>query len=99
MKRPIVICLTLILAIVAVTLAQDNPPKSQPPAPTASADQSKTTNSAADIATAKTAHKVWVNLDTGIYHKAGRWYGKTKNGQFMTEDEAKKAGYKAAKRD
>jgi hypothetical protein len=55
--------------------------------------------SAADIAAAKASSKVWVNLDSGVYHKGGRWYGKTKNGKFMTVDEAKKAGYKAAKRD
>jgi len=55
--------------------------------------------STSDIADAKASHKVWVNLDTGIYHKGGRWYGKTKNGKFMTEDDANKAGYKAAKRD
>lgn len=57
------------------------------------------TPSAADIAAAKASGKVWVNLDTGIYHKGGRWYGKTKNGKFMSMDDAKKAGYKAAKRD
>lgn len=62
--------------------------KSHPDAPTAS-----------DIAAAKASGKVWVNLDTGIYHKGGRWYGKTKNGKFMSVDDAKKAGYKAAKRD
>ena len=55
--------------------------------------------SAAEIAAAKAAKKVWVNLNTGIYHKGGRWYGKTKEGKFMTEDEAKKAGYRHAKRD
>jgi hypothetical protein len=55
--------------------------------------------SASDIAAAKATHKVWVNLDTGIYHKGGRWYGKTKTGKFMTADDAKKAGYKPAKRD
>ena len=55
--------------------------------------------SAADIAAAKASGKVWVNLDTAIYHKGGRWYGKTKNGKFMSVDEANKAGYKAAKRD
>jgi hypothetical protein len=54
---------------------------------------------AADIAVAKASGKVWVNLDSGVYHKAGRWYGKTKNGKFMTVDEAKKAGYKASKRE
>jgi hypothetical protein len=55
--------------------------------------------SAAEIAAAKSSHKVWVNLNSGIYHKRGRWYGKTKNGKFITEDEAKKAGYRHAKRD
>ncbi|HLW63720.1 MAG TPA: hypothetical protein VKS79_00275 [Gemmataceae bacterium] len=55
--------------------------------------------SASDIAAAKASGKVWVNLDSGVYHKGGRWYGKTKNGKFMTADEAKKAGYKVAKRD
>jgi len=54
--------------------------------------------STANIAAARTAHQVWVNLDTGIYHKSGRWYGKTKNGKFMSEADAKKAGYKASKR-
>jgi hypothetical protein len=38
-----------------------------------------------------------VNTDSKVYHKSGQWYGKTKKGQFMTEDEAKKAGYTAAK--
>ena len=73
-------------------------------APTASAasknaKSSSSTPSASDIAAAKASGKVWVNLESGVYHKGGRWYGKTKNGKFMTADEAKKAGYKAAKRD
>jgi len=49
---------------------------------------------AAEISAAKAAGKVWVNLDTKIYHKSGRWYGKTKNGKFMTEAEAKASGYR-----
>jgi hypothetical protein len=41
---------------------------------------------------------VWVNLKTGVYHREGdRWYGKTKNGKFMTESDAQKAGYRASK--
>ncbi|HXX00272.1 MAG TPA: hypothetical protein VEJ00_03585 [Candidatus Acidoferrales bacterium] len=59
------------------------------PAPTQNASD-------ADIAAAKSSGKVWVNLDSKVYHKSGRWYGKTKNGKFMTEDEAKAAGYKAS---
>ena len=98
MRRALSLCLLLILLAAAgsATLAQDAP---QPQATTAKAAQSKGSLSAADIAAAKAAHKVWVNLDTGIYHKGGRWYGKTKDGKFMTVEEAKKAGYKAAKRD
>jgi len=41
---------------------------------------------------------VWVNTDTGAYHKQGtRWYGKTKHGKYMLEADAVKAGYKPAK--
>jgi hypothetical protein len=54
--------------------------------------------SAEEIASAKATGKVWVNLDSGVYHKSGRWYGKTKNGKFMSEDEAKQAGYRESKR-
>jgi len=40
---------------------------------------------------------VWVNTQSKVYHKEGdRYYGKTKNGKWMTEDEAKKAGFKEA---
>lgn len=41
---------------------------------------------------------VWINTDTGVYHKQGsRWYGKTKHGKYMLEADAIKAGYKPAK--
>jgi hypothetical protein len=40
---------------------------------------------------------VWVNTDSGIYHKPGtRWDGKTKQGKYMTEAYAVKAGYEAS---
>jgi hypothetical protein len=43
---------------------------------------------------------VWVNTDSGIYHKPGtHWYGKTKKGKYMTEADAIKAGYHAAKKE
>jgi hypothetical protein len=87
---------------VAAVISQNTSSQSQAPATgtqTKVAAKTDTGISASDIAAAKTSHKVWVNLDTGIYHKGGRWYGKTKNGKFMAEDEAKKAGYKPAKRD
>jgi hypothetical protein len=49
--------------------------------------------SAADIAAAESAGKVWVNTESGVYHKGGKYYGKTKQGKFMTEADAQKAGY------
>ena len=40
---------------------------------------------------------VWVNTDSGIYHKPGtRFYGKTKQGKYMSEADAIKAGYRPA---
>jgi hypothetical protein len=50
-----------------------------------------------DIADAKAKGLVWVNTSSKIYHKDGQFYGKTKYGQFMTEADAEKAGYRAAK--
>jgi cytoskeletal protein RodZ len=48
-------------------------------------------------ATPSTTGMVWVNTESGVYHKPGtRWYGKTKQGKYMTEADAKKAGYHAA---
>ena len=41
---------------------------------------------------------VWANSESKIYHKEGdRWYGKTFAGEWMTEAEAIKAGYRATK--
>ena len=50
-----------------------------------------------EIAAAKADGRVWVNTETGVYHKGGKWYGATKAGKFMTEQDAKKAGYRASK--
>jgi hypothetical protein len=53
--------------------------------------------SAQDIANAKSEGLVWVNLKSRVYHKSGDSYGKTKHGKFISEEEAKKEGFVAAK--
>ena len=41
--------------------------------------------------------KVWVNTSSRVYHCQGtRWYGNTKQGKYMGECEAKRAGYRPA---
>jgi len=43
--------------------------------------------------------RVWANVESGIYHVAGGpFYGKTKTGRWMREEEAVKAGLRKAKR-
>jgi hypothetical protein len=98
-KRSAGILLIFALSIgTAFALSQDTSSRASAGSSPAKAS-TKSDYSAYEIAAAKASHKVWVNLGTGIYHKGGRWYGKTKNGKFMTEDEARKGGYKPAKRD
>jgi hypothetical protein len=49
-------------------------------------------------AVVRTEGKVWVNTESGIYHREGdQWYAKTKQGQYMTEDEAIRAGHRLSK--
>lgn len=41
--------------------------------------------------------KVWVNTDSGTYHCPGtRWYGKTHEGEFMKQKQARVKGYHPA---
>jgi hypothetical protein len=41
--------------------------------------------------------QVWVNTETGVYHREGSpFYGTTKKGKYMTEQDAIQAGYKPA---
>jgi hypothetical protein len=42
---------------------------------------------------------VWVNTTSGVYHcPHTRWYGNTKNGEYMTQSEAQAKGYRPAYR-
>ena len=41
--------------------------------------------------------KVWVNTGSGVYHCPGtRWYGKTKQGEYMTQKQAQDKGHRPA---
>jgi hypothetical protein len=71
---------------------QSQPAKSSKPTASAS------TPSQQEISDAKSKGMVWVNTRTKVYHTADdRYYGTTKSGKFMTEADAQKAGYRAAK--
>jgi len=84
--------------------SSDTNTTNKPVEKTSSADTVKKARSApvnhvseSEISAAKADGKVWVNTETGVYHKGGQWYGATKQGKFMTEQEAKQAGYRGAK--
>jgi len=86
----------------AAAPATTGTPASKPSPEKGGTKTSKTTAAGApsqsEIDAAKASGKVWVNLDSGVYHKGGHWYGNTKNGKFMTEAEAQKAGYREAQK-
>jgi hypothetical protein len=88
----------------------ENPANASAPPPVSGAPPNKTivvpkippakTDTRPSTQPAKGSGMVWVNIETGVYHKRGtRWYGKTKHGKYMMEADALKAGYRAAARD
>jgi len=72
----------------------------KPAAPVAEPAKAATPATAPPTATAPVAvvgtGKVWVNTRSKIYHCEGtKFYGKTKDGEYMTQEEAKAKGYNA----
>jgi pyruvate/2-oxoglutarate dehydrogenase complex dihydrolipoamide acyltransferase (E2) component len=70
--------------------------KARPAATPAAAG--RTTEEAANPPAPGGGHgQVWVNTETHVYHREGsRFYGTTKKGKYMTEQDAIQAGNKAA---
>lgn len=94
--------LTLSTGAMAQTPAPAAKPKTNAPAagtkvPAKAKAAPKAAPTPAEIADAQSKGMVWVNAGTKVYHKSGKFYGKTKHGKFMTEADAQKAGYKEAK--
>ena len=71
------------------------------PAPVANASSKQATKTAEPTGTQAAGGgpgMVWVNTETHVYHKEGsRWYGKTKKGKYVSEEEAMKEGDHADK--
>ena len=74
-------------------------PAAQPPAQSHKAATPETTKPGqVEVKTPPAPGMVWVNTKSKVFHREGdRWYGKTKEGKFMTEAEALKEGYHPSK--
>ncbi len=74
-------CSLTLTAQTATSTANPSPAKHNPFQP------------AAKQAPGAAPNKVWVNLSTHVYHCPGdRYYGRTRNGKYLAETEAKAAG-------
>jgi DNA uptake protein ComE-like DNA-binding protein len=72
--------------------------KSAPAAKAASSEPARAASASQPAQAPPAKGMVWVNTATKVYHYEGdRWYGNTKEGKYMTEADAIKAGYRASK--
>jgi DNA uptake protein ComE-like DNA-binding protein len=78
--------------------AREVEPAPQPAAKAAPSRSAKAESVAQPAQQPPVKGMVWVNTETKVYHREGdRWYGNTKHGKYMTEEDAIKAGYRESK--
>ena len=84
------------ISIAGIALLCVSPAQSQPPPP--SVATGRTTEHATRPQASGGGHgQVWVNTESGVYHREGSpFYGTTAKGKYITEQEAIQAGYKRA---
>jgi hypothetical protein len=92
---------SILTVVLGAALSLAVPARAQAPVSKSGTITKKAADSAAaptdkETADARAKGMVWVNTSTKVYHKDGQFYGKTKQGKFMTEDDAKKAGNRLA---
>ena len=84
------------MLIASVAFAQTAAPSAKPaaqPAPAAVVTQRAAAPAAMPAAAGGGAGKVWLNTKSNVYHCEGsKHYGKTKEGTYLTEAEAKAKG-------
>jgi hypothetical protein len=79
----------LCIVLLALTLAACSP--------TAASLRSQQFDSTQTQSTGNPNVKVWVNTKSGVYHCPGtRWYGNTRQGEYMTQKQAQDKGYRPA---
>ncbi len=89
----------LFLTCMALTLALVSPPAFAQSEKGKGKAEAKGKTEKIEARTPPQKGMVWVNTDSPdkIYHVEGsRWYGKTKEGKWMSEADAKRDGYHAA---
>jgi DNA uptake protein ComE-like DNA-binding protein len=94
--------ITPMVTVARAPLASGNSAGVEPTRPTAAPKTGTTTTTTTTQTVAQTPPSpgmVWANPETKVFHRAGDpWYGKTKRGQWMTDADAVKAGYREAKK-
>jgi hypothetical protein len=85
------------ICVIGVSAFFAVPAQSQAPAPN-TVSAGRTTEQATNPEAPGGGHGlVWVNTEAGVYHREGSpLYGTTRKGRYMTEQDAKQAGYRRA---